>query len=89
MVVALLVTLFLVPFAFAHVHCHDHKACKPLPRTWYHARDHPVHALFDRDSFPDVGSDEWNKSWPSSYPIQTPDISTLPQPWVACYFVWH
>lgn len=44
-------------------HAHEHR--RALPDTWYHARDHPVHALFRRDGnniptdghmYPDVGS---------------------------------
>jgi chitin deacetylase len=44
-------------------HAHEHRGA--LPDTWYHARDHPVHALFRRDgnniptdghTYPDVGS---------------------------------
>ena len=32
----------------SHDHSHSHDVRQPLPNTWYHARDHPVHELFKR-----------------------------------------
>ncbi|KAJ7598618.1 carbohydrate esterase family 4 protein [Mycena floridula] len=90
MLVDSLVTLLLVSFvSAAHAHTHDHTARSSLPGTWYHARDHPVHALFARDtaSFPAVGSAEWTASLPPFTPdgSHTPDITKLPQAWVDAY----
>jgi hypothetical protein len=45
---------------------HSHKIQSPLPETWFHQRDHPVHSLFRRQAglglptdgmtYPQVGS---------------------------------
>ncbi|KAI0741742.1 hypothetical protein C8Q80DRAFT_1274123 [Daedaleopsis nitida] len=44
----------------------------PLPGTWYHVEDHPVHALFKRGedsgpgSFATIGSPEWSAGFPGA-----------------------
>lgn len=64
---------------------HDHTASHALPDAWYHADDHPAHALFRRQSeptdgvtYPTVGSAQWAKAYPSG----TPNVKELPQAWV-------
>lgn len=61
---------------------HDHVSREALPNSWYHADDHPAHALFRRQatpssSFPQVGS----PTWASAYPASTPDSNAMPQAW--------
>ncbi|KAI0268179.1 hypothetical protein BC834DRAFT_821301 [Gloeopeniophorella convolvens] len=64
---------------------HAHKAHAPLPDTWYHPRDHPIHGLFrrqagiptDGQTYPQVGS----PTWAAAYPSSTPDANAMPQEW--------
>jgi len=57
----LCITLFLsfcsfLPGAYIlPAHAHEHRGA--LPDTWYHTRDHPVHALFRRSNIPTDGHD--------------------------------
>ncbi|KAJ7572951.1 carbohydrate esterase family 4 protein [Mycena floridula] len=64
---------------------HDHGISrKSLPSTWYHQEDHPVHALFQRATFPAVGSAEWISNMPTA-DWTTPPVSNLPSAWVEVY----
>lgn len=66
---------------------HSHKIQSPLPETWFHQRDHPVHSLFRRQAglglptdgmtYPQVGS----PTWAGAYPASTPDADAMPQAW--------
>ncbi|KAH9060911.1 carbohydrate esterase family 4 protein [Lactarius vividus] len=83
-------TLFALPFlartGAAHPG-HSHKIRSPLPETWFHPRDHPVHSLFRRQTgtgpptdgitYPQVGS----PTWAAAYPASTPDANAMPQAW--------
>ncbi|KAF8505849.1 chitin deacetylase [Russula emetica] len=65
-----------------HDNDHNHVSQSSLPSSWYHDDDHPVHALFRRQStpstaFPEVGS----PTWAAAYPASTPDSSSMPQAW--------
>lgn len=66
-----------------HDNDHDHVSRSSLPTAWFHNDDHPLHALFRRQStasttFPVVGS----PTWASAYPAGTPVASQMPQPWI-------
>ncbi|KAH9002195.1 carbohydrate esterase family 4 protein [Lactarius hatsudake] len=66
---------------------HSHGIRSPLPETWFHPRDHPVHSLFRRQTgtgpptdgitYPQVGS----PTWAAAYPASTPDANAMPQAW--------
>jgi len=66
---------------------HSHTNRSPLPETWFHRRDHPVHSLFRRQAgtgpptdgitYPQVGS----PTWAAAYPASTPDADAMPQAW--------
>ncbi|KAJ7171527.1 carbohydrate esterase family 4 protein [Mycena filopes] len=69
-----------------HDHDHLHDVAKRLPSAWFHDADHPVHALFKRDSattdgitYASVGSPAWS----SAYPASTPNVNALPAAWTA------
>ncbi|KAJ7599494.1 carbohydrate esterase family 4 protein [Mycena floridula] len=85
-------TLVVLPIFVASLHHghgahqgHDHGISrKGLPGTWYHQKDHPVHALFQRSTFFAVGSSEWTSSMPAAE-WTTPPVSNLPKAWVDVY----
>lgn len=83
---ALLQTLLAAAvLASAHPHNnedHAHTARSPLPGNWYHAEDHPAHALFRRgDAVVDaaVGSPAWS----ASFPATIADVDKVPKAWTA------
>jgi chitin deacetylase len=72
-------------FESSNTEAHDYApVAKRLPSTWHQADDHPVHALFKRQSIDDgvtyatVGSQQWYNAYPSGHP----DTSKLPQEWI-------
>ncbi len=44
---------FLPATSILPTHAHEHRAA--LPDSWYHPRDHPIHALFRRSNIPTDG----------------------------------
>ncbi|TFK32917.1 chitin deacetylase [Crucibulum laeve] len=65
-----------------HDHGVSHQMSKRLPSTWYHADDHPAHALFKRATndgvtYPTVGSPAWS----AQFPAASPQASDLPKAW--------
>jgi chitin deacetylase len=63
--ITLVLSFISFPSAASVVPAHAHEHRGALPETWYHTRDHPVHALFLRDrgdiptdghNYPKVGS---------------------------------
>lgn len=69
-------------------HAHEHRGA--LPGTWYHTRDHPVHALFRRSgnniptdghNYPTVGSAAWQNEYPDSPPGTPVDPDAMPKSW--------
>ncbi|KAI0309397.1 hypothetical protein OF83DRAFT_1179677 [Amylostereum chailletii] len=67
----------------AHPTSHSSESvARALPGAWHHTDDHPVHALFRRQSsgatsFPKVGSPEWS----AGFPTAKPDSNQIPQAW--------
>ncbi|KAF8505848.1 glycoside hydrolase/deacetylase [Russula emetica] len=90
----LCITLLLSFFSFLpaasilSAHAHEHRGA--LPGTWYHTRDHPVHALFRRSgsgiptdghNYPLVGSAAWQSEYPVSPPGTPVDPNAMPKFW--------
>ncbi|KAH9179607.1 hypothetical protein EDB89DRAFT_2224651 [Lactarius sanguifluus] len=79
------VSAAVIPSHDTHDHDHDHVSQRLLPDQWYHADDHPAHALFrrqagtppDPSAFPQVGT----PAWAAAYPASTPDSNAMPQSW--------
>ncbi|KAK7044290.1 carbohydrate esterase family 4 protein [Favolaschia claudopus] len=67
---------------------HPHTDSNPLPSTWYHDSNHPVHALFrrgdnsDGSNYAAVGSQEWSNGFPPPWPTNGIDTNSIPSKWV-------
>jgi chitin deacetylase len=87
---ALLLTislLFSFSAAFPHESTSDHRDSErlSLPSRWYHDQNHPVHGLFKRQSVSSDGvqyAQVGSPTWSASFPAGTPDVNSLPKPWV-------
>ncbi|KAH9179608.1 carbohydrate esterase family 4 protein [Lactarius sanguifluus] len=65
---------------------HSHEIRSPLPETWFHPRDHPVHSLFHRQTgtgpptdgitYPQVGSPTWKDALNAA--VQAGKIPNIP-----------
>ncbi|CAA7259764.1 unnamed protein product [Cyclocybe aegerita] len=83
--IAFLCALPLVHSVAVHLPHDSHEASGSLPSSWFHQRDHPVHALFrrapgDGNDYPAVGTPQWSAGFPPA--SGAPDPSLLPAEWV-------